>query len=122
MATDKSLGVVVSLHQISRRRCLIAADLAGENAEVFRESEGEEASATVEEEVFGLERQKLSPSKEDPWPSDRSLGTVVSLQQILLEKMQKWFGRVKEKKPPPSRNRKEFGLEVSHGNLMLYSV
>ncbi|KAF7832436.1 uncharacterized protein G2W53_014769 [Senna tora] len=35
--------------QISRRRCLVAADLAGENAEVLRESEGEEASAAAEE-------------------------------------------------------------------------
>ncbi|KAF7832883.1 uncharacterized protein G2W53_015216 [Senna tora] len=40
---------------ISRRRRLVAADLAGENAEVLRESEGEEASAVAEEEVFGLE-------------------------------------------------------------------
>ncbi|KAF7839333.1 uncharacterized protein G2W53_007815 [Senna tora] len=30
-------------------------DLAGENAEVLRESEGEEASAAAEEEVFGLD-------------------------------------------------------------------
>ncbi|KAF7832949.1 uncharacterized protein G2W53_015282 [Senna tora] len=52
---DKSLSVVVSLHQISRRRRLIASDLAGENAEVLRESEGEEASAAAEEEMFGLE-------------------------------------------------------------------
>ncbi|KAF7832910.1 uncharacterized protein G2W53_015243 [Senna tora] len=41
--------------QISRRRRVVAADLAGENAEVLRESEGEEASAVAEEEVFGLE-------------------------------------------------------------------
>ncbi|KAF7839372.1 Receptor-like protein kinase THESEUS 1 [Senna tora] len=40
--------------QISRRRRLVAADIAGENAEVHRESEGDEASAFVEEEVFGL--------------------------------------------------------------------
>ncbi|KAF7832621.1 uncharacterized protein G2W53_014954 [Senna tora] len=40
---------------ISRRRRLVAADLVGENAEVLRESEGEEASAAAEEEVFGLE-------------------------------------------------------------------
>ncbi|KAF7832676.1 uncharacterized protein G2W53_015009 [Senna tora] len=33
---DRSLGVVISLHQISRRRPLVAADLAGENAEVLR--------------------------------------------------------------------------------------
>ncbi|KAF7800729.1 uncharacterized protein G2W53_044776 [Senna tora] len=41
--------------RISRRRHLVAAELAGENAEVPQESEGEEASATAEEEVFGLE-------------------------------------------------------------------
>ncbi|KAF7832754.1 uncharacterized protein G2W53_015087 [Senna tora] len=53
---DRSLVVVVvSLHQISWRRRLVAADLAGENAEVLRESEGEEASAAAEEEAFGLE-------------------------------------------------------------------
>ncbi|KAF7832541.1 uncharacterized protein G2W53_014874 [Senna tora] len=45
--------------QISRRRRLVAADLAGENAEVLRESEGEEASAAVEEEVFGLENIEI---------------------------------------------------------------
>ncbi|KAF7832576.1 uncharacterized protein G2W53_014909 [Senna tora] len=54
MPPDRSLGAVVSLHQISRRRRLVAADLAGENAEMLRESEGEEASAAAEEEVFGL--------------------------------------------------------------------
>ncbi|KAF7832600.1 uncharacterized protein G2W53_014933 [Senna tora] len=43
------------MHQISRRRRLVAADLAGENAEVLPESEGEEASAAAEDEVFGLE-------------------------------------------------------------------
>ncbi|KAF7832516.1 uncharacterized protein G2W53_014849 [Senna tora] len=69
------------MHQISRRRRLVAADLAGENSEVLRESEGEEASAAAEEEVFRLE-------------------------QILSEKTQKCFGRVKEKKPPPPRKRK----------------
>ncbi|KAF7832957.1 uncharacterized protein G2W53_015290 [Senna tora] len=52
---DISLGAVVSLHQISRRRHLVAVDLAGENAEVLQKSEGEEASAAAEEEVFGLE-------------------------------------------------------------------
>ncbi|KAF7832940.1 uncharacterized protein G2W53_015273 [Senna tora] len=45
--------------QISRRRHLVAADLTGENAEVLQESEGEEASAAAEEEVFGLEREKI---------------------------------------------------------------
>ncbi|KAF7832501.1 uncharacterized protein G2W53_014834 [Senna tora] len=56
---DRSLGTVVSLHQISRRRRLVAADLAGENAEVVRESEGEEASAAAEEEMFGLENFEI---------------------------------------------------------------
>ncbi|KAF7814716.1 uncharacterized protein G2W53_028685 [Senna tora] len=41
--------------QISRRRRLVASDLAGENAEVLQKSEGEEVSAAAEEEVFGLE-------------------------------------------------------------------
>ncbi|KAF7832603.1 uncharacterized protein G2W53_014936 [Senna tora] len=60
MATNRSLGIVISLHQISRCRRLVAADLAGENAEVLRESEGEEAFAAAEEEVFGLElREKI---------------------------------------------------------------
>ncbi|KAF7832859.1 uncharacterized protein G2W53_015192 [Senna tora] len=42
-------------------------------------------------------------------PSSRCikfLGVVISLQQILLEKTQKCFGRVKEKKPPPPQKRK----------------
>ncbi|KAF7832458.1 uncharacterized protein G2W53_014791 [Senna tora] len=41
--------------QISQRRRLVAVDLAGENAEVLQESEGEEASVAAKEEVFGLE-------------------------------------------------------------------
>ncbi|KAF7832688.1 uncharacterized protein G2W53_015021 [Senna tora] len=41
--------------QISWRHRLDATDLAGENVEVLRESEGEEASAAAEEEVFGME-------------------------------------------------------------------
>ncbi|KAF7832817.1 uncharacterized protein G2W53_015150 [Senna tora] len=45
--------------QISRRRRLVAADLAEENAEVLRESEGEEASAVAKEEVFGLENFEI---------------------------------------------------------------
>ncbi|KAF7832726.1 uncharacterized protein G2W53_015059 [Senna tora] len=45
--------------QISQRRRLVAADLAGENAEVLRESEGEEASAAAKEEVFGLENFEI---------------------------------------------------------------
>ncbi|KAF7832753.1 uncharacterized protein G2W53_015086 [Senna tora] len=52
---DRSLGAVVSLHQISWCCSLVAVDLAGENVEALRESEGEEASAAAEEEVFGLE-------------------------------------------------------------------
>ncbi|KAF7832912.1 uncharacterized protein G2W53_015245 [Senna tora] len=43
------------MHQISRRCRLVAADLARENEEVLQESEGEESSASAEEEVFGLE-------------------------------------------------------------------
>ncbi|KAF7832961.1 uncharacterized protein G2W53_015294 [Senna tora] len=57
---DRSLGVVVSLHQISRRRHLVAADLARENAEVLWESEGEEGSAAAEDEVFGLENFEIA--------------------------------------------------------------
>ncbi|KAF7832558.1 uncharacterized protein G2W53_014891 [Senna tora] len=45
--------------QISRCHRLVEADLAGENAEVLRESEGEEASAATEEEVFGLENFEI---------------------------------------------------------------
>ncbi|KAF7832941.1 uncharacterized protein G2W53_015274 [Senna tora] len=59
MPPDRSLGTVVSLHQISRCRCLVAAELAGENTEVLRESEGEEASAAAEEVVFGLENFEI---------------------------------------------------------------
>ncbi|KAF7832509.1 uncharacterized protein G2W53_014842 [Senna tora] len=122
-------GGSMATGQISQRRRLVAADLAGENAEVLQESEGEEAFAAAEVKVFGLEfnpnkfigcfslslaqplkhshrRQKHSPSKEDPWPPDRSIGIVVSLQKILPEKTQKCFGRVKENKPPPPRKRK----------------
>ncbi|KAF7832959.1 uncharacterized protein G2W53_015292 [Senna tora] len=45
--------------QISRHRRLVTADLAGENTEVLRESEGEEASAAAKEEVFGLENFEI---------------------------------------------------------------
>ncbi|KAF7832685.1 uncharacterized protein G2W53_015018 [Senna tora] len=55
MATGQISRRVVSLHHISRRCRLVAADLAEENAEKLWESEGEEASAAGEEEVFGLE-------------------------------------------------------------------
>ncbi|KAF7832992.1 uncharacterized protein G2W53_015325 [Senna tora] len=49
----------MAIGQISRRRPLVAADLAGGNTEVFRESEGEEYSAAAEEEVFGLENFEI---------------------------------------------------------------
>ncbi|KAF7832791.1 uncharacterized protein G2W53_015124 [Senna tora] len=49
----------MAIGQISRRRRLVAADLARENAEVLRESEGEETSAAAEEEVFGLENFEI---------------------------------------------------------------
>ncbi|KAF7832553.1 uncharacterized protein G2W53_014886 [Senna tora] len=53
---DYSLLLKKNLYfKISRCRRLVAADLAGENAEVLRESEGEDASAAAEEEAFGLE-------------------------------------------------------------------
>ncbi|KAF7832786.1 uncharacterized protein G2W53_015119 [Senna tora] len=131
--TDRSLGAVVLLHQISRCRRLVAADLVEENAEVLRENGGEEAFAAAEEEEFGLEfighfslslnlSNTLIGGKNSHhrrrihghWtylsaPSSRwirSLDAVISLQQILPEKTQKCFGRVKEKKPPPPRKRK----------------
>ncbi|KAF7832643.1 uncharacterized protein G2W53_014976 [Senna tora] len=44
-----------TLSSAAKTFTLVAADLAEENAEVLRESEGEEASAAAEEEVFGLE-------------------------------------------------------------------
>ncbi|KAF7839358.1 uncharacterized protein G2W53_007840 [Senna tora] len=140
------------MHQISRSRHLIAANLVGENAEVLRESEGEEASATAEEEVFGLEvisllvvslalaqplkhshrRQKLSPSKEDPWPPDRSLGTVVSLHQIsrrcrlvvavLAGENTEVLRESEGEEASAAAEEEVFGLEVSEGNLLLYSV
>ncbi|KAF7832906.1 uncharacterized protein G2W53_015239 [Senna tora] len=114
--------------QISRRRFLVATDLAGENAEVLRKSEGEEASASAEEEVFGLE--KLSPSKEDPWPPDRSLGAFVSLHQISRRHRLVTADLAREKAKvlresegeEASMEEEVFGLEVSEGNLLLYSV
>ncbi|KAF7832686.1 uncharacterized protein G2W53_015019 [Senna tora] len=59
----------------------------------------------------------------------RSLGAVVSLEQILSEKTQKCFGRVKEKKPSPPRKRKCLvwrcewigRLEICRRNLWLQS-
>ncbi|KAF7832682.1 uncharacterized protein G2W53_015015 [Senna tora] len=220
---DRSIGAVVSLHQIPRRCRLVATDLAGENAEVLRESEREEASTaaegevfglehpftlsgenaevlqesereeastTAEEEVFGLEvsegnlllytvrifhrfgttgtidndfdisrlsfvlplmlsllvaslslaqslkhshrRQKLSPSKEDPWPPDRSLGAVVALHQIsrhcrlvaadLAGENAKVLRESEGEVAYAFAEEEMFGLEVSEGNLLLYSV
>ncbi|KAF7832735.1 uncharacterized protein G2W53_015068 [Senna tora] len=49
----------MSTGQISQCRLLVAADLTGENAKVLWESEGEEGSATAEEEVFGLENFEI---------------------------------------------------------------
>ncbi|KAF7832601.1 uncharacterized protein G2W53_014934 [Senna tora] len=117
--------------QISRRRCLVAADLTREKAEVLRESEGEEAFAAAEEEVFGLE-QKLSPSKEDPWPPDRSLGAFVSLHQIsrrrrvvasdLAGENAEVLRESDGEEASASAEEETFGLEVCKGNLLLYSV
>ncbi|KAF7832896.1 uncharacterized protein G2W53_015229 [Senna tora] len=112
------------MHQISRGRHLVAADLTGENAKVLRESEGEEASAVAEEEVFGLE--------EDPWPPDRSLGAIVSLHQISRRRRlvaAELAGenvevlRESEREEASTATEDEvFGLEVSKGNLLLYTV
>ncbi|KAF7832973.1 uncharacterized protein G2W53_015306 [Senna tora] len=138
------------MHQISQRRRLVAADLVGENAEVLQEREGEEASAAAEEEVFGLEfvgrfslslaqplehfhrRQKLSASKEDPWPPDRSLGAVVSLHQIsqrrrlvaadLAVENAEAFRESEREEASAAAEEEVFGLEESEGNLLLYSV
>ncbi|KAF7832560.1 uncharacterized protein G2W53_014893 [Senna tora] len=49
----------MAIGQISRRRRLVEADLAGENAEVLQESEGEESSAAALEEVFDLENFEI---------------------------------------------------------------
>ncbi|KAF7832819.1 uncharacterized protein G2W53_015152 [Senna tora] len=108
------------------------ADLAGENTKVLRESEGEEASATAEEEVFGSKRQKLPPSKEDPWPPDRSLGTIVSLHQIsrrrrlvaadLVGENAEVLPETEGEEASTAAEEEVFGLEVSERNLLLYSV
>ncbi|KAF7832875.1 uncharacterized protein G2W53_015208 [Senna tora] len=118
--------------QISRPRRLVAADLTGENAEVLRESEAEEASAAAEEEVVGLVWQKLSPSKDDPRPSDRSLGVVVSLHQIsrrrrlvagdLARENVEVFRESEGEEDSAAAKEEVFGLEVSEGNLLLYTV
>ncbi|KAF7832687.1 uncharacterized protein G2W53_015020 [Senna tora] len=111
--------------QISRRRRLVAADLAGENAEVLLQSEGEEASAAAEEEVFGLE-------EEDPWPPERSLGAVISLHQIswhrrliavdLAGENAEVLRKSEGVEASAATEEEVFGLEVSEGNLLLYSV
>ncbi|KAF7832655.1 uncharacterized protein G2W53_014988 [Senna tora] len=49
----------MATEQISRRHRLVAVDLTGENAEVLWESEGEEAFAAAEEDVFGLENFEI---------------------------------------------------------------
>ncbi|KAF7832480.1 uncharacterized protein G2W53_014813 [Senna tora] len=144
----------MATEQISQRRRLVASDLAGENAEVLRESEGEEASAAAEEEVFGLEftlisllvaslslaqplkhshgRQKLSPSKEDPWPPNRSLGIVILLHQIsrrrclvaanLAGENAEVLRESEGEEASAAAEEEVFGLEVTEGNLLLYSV
>ncbi|KAF7839344.1 uncharacterized protein G2W53_007826 [Senna tora] len=122
-------GGSIATGQILRRRHLVAADLAGENAEVLRESEGEEASAAAEEEVFDLE---LSPSKEDPWPPDKSLSVIVSLQQIsrrrrlvaaeLAGKNAEVLQESEGEEASATAEEEVFSLEVSGGNLLLYSV
>ncbi|KAF7832525.1 uncharacterized protein G2W53_014858 [Senna tora] len=52
----------------------------------------------------------------------RSLGAVISLQQILPEKTQKCFGRVKEKKHPPPRKMKclVWRFELDRNLLSIY--
>ncbi|KAF7832968.1 uncharacterized protein G2W53_015301 [Senna tora] len=114
------------MHQISRHRRLVAADLTGENAEVLRESEGEEVFAAAEEEVFCLE------SKEDPWTPDRSLGAVVSLHQIsrclrlvatvLAGENAEVLRETEGEEASAAVEEEVFGLEESEGNLLLYSV
>ncbi|KAF7826626.1 uncharacterized protein G2W53_017790 [Senna tora] len=136
--------------EIARRRRLVAADLAGENAKVLRESEGEEASAAAEEEVFGLEfigrfslslaqplkhshqQPKFSPSKEDPWPPDRSLSAVVSYHQIsrrrrlivadLAGENVEVLRESEGEEASAAAEEEVFGLEVSERSLLLYSV
>ncbi|KAF7832908.1 uncharacterized protein G2W53_015241 [Senna tora] len=110
---DRSLGVVISLHQISRRRRLVAADLARENAEVLRESEGEEASAAAEEVVFGLE--------EDPWPPDRSRCRRLVAADLAGENAELLW-ETEGEEASAAAEEEVFGLEVSEGNLLLYSV
>ncbi|KAF7832793.1 uncharacterized protein G2W53_015126 [Senna tora] len=117
-------GGSMATGQISRRRRLVASDLAGENTKVLRESEGEEASAAAEVEVFGLE--------EDPWPPDRSLGAVVSLHQIsrrrrviaadLAGENAEVLRESEGEEAFAAAEEEMFGLEESEGNLLLYSV
>ncbi|KAF7832631.1 uncharacterized protein G2W53_014964 [Senna tora] len=122
-STAKTLtveGGSMATGQISRRHRLVAADLAGENAEVLRESEGEEASAAAEEKVFGLE--------EDPWPLDISLGAVVSLHQIswrrrlvaadLAGENVEVLRESDGEEASAAAEEEVFGLEVREGNLL----
>ncbi|KAF7832701.1 uncharacterized protein G2W53_015035 [Senna tora] len=94
--------------QISRRRRLVAEDLAGENTEfIGRFSLSPSTSQTL---------SSAAPSKEDPWPPDRSLGAVVLLHQIsrrrrlvaadLAGENAEVLRESEEKKPPPPRKRK----------------
>ncbi|KAF7832824.1 uncharacterized protein G2W53_015157 [Senna tora] len=136
---DRSLGVVVSLHQISRCRRLVAADLARENAEVLRESEGEEASAAAIEEVLGLEfigRFSLSGSTSQTLSSaaktltfeggsmatgqiSRRRGLVAAdLAGENVEVLRESEGE----EASTAAEEEVFGMEVSEGNLLLYSV
>ncbi|KAF7832760.1 uncharacterized protein G2W53_015093 [Senna tora] len=127
------------LHQISRRRCLVVADLAGENGEVLRESEGEEASAAAEEEVFGLEfigRFSLSRSTSQPLSSAAKTLTIeggsTATRQIsrrrrlvaadLAEQNAEMLRESEGEEASAAREEEVFGLEVSEGNLLLYSV
>ncbi|KAF7839337.1 uncharacterized protein G2W53_007819 [Senna tora] len=125
--------------QISRRRRLVSADLAGENAELLRESEGEEASAAAEEDVFGLEfigRFSLSRSTSQTLLSAAKTLTIeggsmatgqISRRRRLVaadlagEKAE--VLRESEGEEASAVAEKEvFGLEVSEGNLLLYSI
>ncbi|KAF7832827.1 uncharacterized protein G2W53_015160 [Senna tora] len=67
------------MQQISRCRRLIAVDLAEENAEVLRETEGEEASAAAEEEVFGLE---IGDMLEELWLQSHNFEVEILLWNV----------------------------------------
>ncbi|KAF7832772.1 uncharacterized protein G2W53_015105 [Senna tora] len=94
------------MHQISRCRRLVAADLVGENAEVLRESEGEEASAAAEEELFGLEISR------------RRRLVAADLARENAEVLRESEGE----EASAAAEEEVFGLKVSEGNLLLYSV